>query len=59
MKRNLRENRGVQLLLKKYRTLFQIPENLNYYSRADFKIAEKKFLKFALMEGTTKIYLEA
>lgn len=59
MKENLRENIGIQLLLKKYRTLFQIPENLNYYSRTDFKIAEKKFLKFALMEGKTKIYLEA
>ena len=59
MKRNLREDTGIKLLLKKYRALFQIQENLNYYSRADFKIAEKKFLKFALMEGTTKIYLEA
>jgi hypothetical protein len=59
MKKNLRENTGIQLLLKKYRSLFQIPENLNYYSRADFKIAEKKFLKFALMEGKTNIYQEA
>lgn len=50
---------GIQLLLKKYRSLFQIPENLNYYSRTDFKIAEKKFLKLALMEGKAKIYLEA
>jgi hypothetical protein len=59
MQKNLRENTGIQLLLKKYRSLFQIPENLNYYSRADFKIAEKKFLKLALMEGKAKIYLEA
>jgi hypothetical protein len=59
MDRNLEENTGIQLLLKKYRTLFQIPENVNYYSRADFKIAEKKFLKFALMEGKTKIFMEA
>jgi hypothetical protein len=59
MQRNLRENTGIKLLLKKYRSLFQIPENLDCYSRADFKIAEKKFLKLALMEGKAKIYLEA
>ena len=59
MKRNLRENTGIQLLLKKYRILFQIPENLYYYSHADFKIAEKKFLKFLLMEGEGQYLLES
>jgi hypothetical protein len=59
MQRNLRENSGIQLLLKRYRSLFQISENLNYYSREDFKVAEKKFLKFLLMEGKADIYLKA
>ena len=59
MKRDLGQNAGIQLLLKKYRNMFQIPENLNYYSQSDYKVAEKKFLKFVLMEGKIEIYSEA
>ena len=51
MKKKSKENSGVQLLLKKYRKTFQIPENLNYYSKTDYKIAEKKFIKYALIVG--------
>ena len=59
MKRDLGQNAGIQLLLKKYRNMFKIPENLNYYSQSDYKVAEKKFLKFVLMEGKIEIYSEA
>ena len=52
MKDNKRQNTGIQLLLKKYKEMFRIPENLDYYSKVDYKIAEKKFLKYALKERT-------
>jgi len=41
---------GIKRLLKKYRAIFQIPENLNHYSQGDYKLAERKFLKYALGE---------
>jgi hypothetical protein len=44
---------GIRLLLTEYRKMFQISENLNHYSEADYKIAERKFLKYAL--GQTKV----
>jgi len=39
---------GIILLLKKYRTLFRIPENQNHYSGEDYRKAERMFLKHAL-----------
>ena len=39
---------GIQLLVKKYRGMFQIPENVNHYSKEDYKTAEKCFIKCAL-----------
>ena len=59
MKKDSRENPGIKLLLKHYRTMFRVKENLNYYSSRDYKIAEKKFLKYALLKGKDKIQLEA
>ena len=46
-------DRGIQLLIKKYRTKFRRPENIDYYTENDFKEAEKKFVKFCLT-GNTK-----
>jgi len=51
MKKHSVKNLGIQLLLKKYKKIFRIPENLNYYSEKDYRIAEKKFIKYALREG--------
>jgi len=48
-KTNLEYNAGIQLLLKKYRKIFRIPENIDFYSEEDYKLAEKKFLKYALL----------
>ena len=47
-KASLEDNTGIQLLLKKYRKIFRISENLNFYSEEDYKTAEKKFLNYAL-----------
>ena len=48
MGNNLRANQGIQALIKIYKNIFRIPENLNYYSEKDYRAAERKFLKQAL-----------
>jgi hypothetical protein len=53
MKERSIDDSGIKLLLQKYRNIFQISENLNHYSKADYKFAETKFLKYAL--GQTKV----
>jgi len=47
-KTNGDDHTGIELLLRKYRKMFRIPENLDFYSEEDFKQAEKKFIKYAL-----------
>ena len=44
-------NIGIKLMIKKYRKEFRVRENLDFYSEEDFIIAERKFLKFALLQG--------
>ena len=51
MGKNLMENTGIQLLLDKYKRKFRISENLKYYSKKDYPVAEKKFIKYALNRG--------
>ena len=55
MQKDLKENTGIQVLLKEYRKQFRIPENLRYYAKTDLKIAERKFLKHALSERKLEI----
>ncbi|MBC8392178.1 MAG: hypothetical protein H8E17_06410 [Deltaproteobacteria bacterium] len=59
MKNETQGNSGIKLLVKKYKAMFRIPENLNFYSEHDYQIAERKFLKFALLEGGFEVQLEA
>ena len=49
-----RQNCGLKLLVEKHRKEFQIPENLNFYSEKNYKIAERKYLKYALGMGGSK-----
>ena len=51
MKKHSIKDAGIHLLLEKYKKIFRIPENLNYYSEKDYRAAEKKFIKYALREG--------
>jgi len=37
---------ALERLLKKYKKMFRIPENLDYYSKEDYETAEKKFIKY-------------
>ena len=42
------QNNGIKLLVEKYRKKFRIAENFNHYSEENYKIAERKYLKFAM-----------
>ena len=53
MQRTCKRNAGIKQLLRYYRDLFRVPENLNHYSARDYKIAEKKFVKYAVLGGGT------
>jgi hypothetical protein len=46
-----KSNSGMDLIVRKYRKQFQISENLNHYSEEDYKIAERKFLKYIMKHG--------
>jgi hypothetical protein len=59
MKKHSIKDVGIQLLLKKYKKLFRIPENLNYYSHKDFRMAEKKFIKYAIGAGGVDRHTES
>jgi hypothetical protein len=41
-------DKGIRLLIQKFRNEFKRSENINFYSEDDFKEAEKKFVKFCL-----------
>ena len=47
------ENEGMRLLMSYYRKIFRVSENLRYYSKKDYEIAEKKFSEYALLKGKT------
>ncbi|MBW1824998.1 MAG: hypothetical protein JRI87_10600 [Deltaproteobacteria bacterium] len=50
MEKDSKNNNGLGLLIANYKEMFRIPENVNHYSDKDFKTAERKFLKYALIE---------
>lgn len=39
---------GLERLIEKRRAEFRQPENINYYSEDDYRIAERKYVKFRL-----------
>jgi hypothetical protein len=51
MEKPVHGNSGIKLMVKKYRKAFRVPENLDFYSEEDFILAERKFLKYALLQG--------
>ena len=42
---------GTPRIVKRYRAIFRMPENTRHYSEADFKLAERRFIKYALSTG--------
>ena len=51
MEQHLKSNAGIKVLLKQAKQKFRIPENLNHYSKDDYKRAEKKFVKECVLKG--------
>ena len=41
---------GIRRLVEKGREAFRISENVNFYSEQDYKTAEKKFIKFCVIQ---------
>lgn len=42
---------GIEALLWQHKRSFRIPENIDYYSKEDFRAAEKKYLKLCMTRG--------
>ena len=51
-------NAGIKQMVSMYRKMFRIRENLEFYSEKDFIAAERKFLKYALLQGAMKSKME-
>jgi len=51
MKESLNNAAGIQQIIERYKNRFRVPENLNFYSKEDLVAAERKFLKYAIMNG--------
>jgi hypothetical protein len=51
MKDSINNTAGIQRIIERYKTRFRVPENLNFYSREDLIAAERKFLKYAIING--------
>jgi hypothetical protein len=45
------KEKGLRKMIRKGREKFQIPENTNHYSPEHYKLAEKKFIKWCILEG--------
>ena len=62
MRQDSKSNFGIKMLLKVYKGIFHIPENLNHYSKGDYREAERKFLKYALeqrmIETQEELFIE-
>ncbi len=48
----MKKDTGIKKLINMYKEIFRVPENLNHYSVEDYKIAEKKFVKYSLHESS-------
>jgi hypothetical protein len=48
MEKQPERNQGTKRLIRICKEIFRQPENLNHYTEADFKIAERKYVRFCL-----------
>jgi hypothetical protein len=51
MEKDTSRETGILLLIKEYKNQFNIPENLDNYSQADYQNAEKRYVKYCLQKG--------
>jgi hypothetical protein len=59
MKKYSSKDIGIQLLLQKYKKVFRIPENIDYYDEKDYQTAERKFVRYALRNGNIDLHIES
>jgi len=52
MKNYLNNDEGIKLLIQKCRNEFRRSENTDFYADEDYKAAERKFVKFCLLNKT-------
>jgi len=45
-------DKGIKLLIQKCRREFRQKENKDFYTEADYKAAERKFVKYCLLNKT-------
>jgi hypothetical protein len=50
-RRLIMRRNGIERLVRKAKSDFRIPENLNYYSEEDFRLAERKYLRLCIIKG--------
>jgi len=55
MRKDLRADRGIKYLIRLYKNIFRTPENLNHYSKSNYRKAERKFLKYSLEQRKIEI----
>jgi len=48
----LNSEEGIKLLIRKYRKEFRRKENTDFYADEDYKAAERKFVKYCLLNKT-------
>ena len=49
MNQDLQHSEGLKKLVEKFRKKFKQPENTEFYSKEDYKEAERKFIKYCLI----------
>ena len=55
MRDERQKNNGIAKLHEKCRRTFRIPENLDHYAPADFKKAERAFIRRGFLTGCTDL----
>jgi hypothetical protein len=45
------KNAGLRKIIRQGKQMFSIPENTDHYSAENYRLAEKKFIKWCVLEG--------
>jgi hypothetical protein len=59
MEKLMTRQTGLETLLWQHKRSFRIPENIDYYSEADFRAAEKKYVKLCMTRGACTLSPQA
>ena len=56
MDNEAKSDKGIRRVVRRCRSMFQRDENTNHYRPEDFRSAERKFVKFCLLNQTGQPY---